>query len=108
LREQERLPDGCEAKIVAALQASPEVRRMTEELPRMSARSNGRTSVGGYSRQPDGHGGFDWAVGLFYPDRLDTHIEYGVDRSGHLTVRVHGDVKLPRAALEAVERACRH
>ena len=107
--EQEVMPEGCQAKIRHALDATPGIARVGAQITRDAEKSKGRAQVGGFGPQPDGEGGFDFVEGLSTGDRLESRITYHVDRGGKLTVRaLSAEVKIPQAALEAVEQACRH
>jgi hypothetical protein len=109
IEQQNAIPEDCYKKASEVVNTIPAVARAGEEGSRELAESKGSKRLGGFGPEPDGAGGFQVVEGLYIEDFMHTSIAYQVDRSGRLTVQVHGLEKQPsKAGLEAVERACRH
>lgn len=100
--------DGCEAAASSAVFGLPEVKKLLADDQKEVAKAKDGRNLGGIGPIPEESGGFSASLGVHHPDRYEAHLWYSVDGSGKLSVTVMGgDVEVPAAAQQSVQRACR-
>lgn len=108
LKQQNAISQICYDKAAEVVSSLASVVRVRAEVEHELAKSTGRKRIGGFGPQPDDAGGFQVVEGVYIEEFLHTRVRYEVDRGGHLTVWADKEVTPSRAALESVQRACRH